>query len=115
MLCAVLCAVPCAVCCPVVVEMTLNDRVVHSFDSPDRRAYEQLVRKALRLPSRPAVLLLHSYAWYYAFGDGATGGLFYPITEGHLTMLSQASSRAGWVGSCCWPAVHWLAPVWLLC
>ncbi|KAI3430747.1 hypothetical protein D9Q98_009159 [Chlorella vulgaris] len=73
----------------VVVEMTLNDRVVHSFDSPDRRAYEQLVRKALRLPSRPAVLLLHSYAWYYAFGDGATGGLFYPITEGHLTMLSQ--------------------------
>jgi hypothetical protein len=90
--------------------MTLNDRVVHSFDSPDRRAYEQLVRKALRLPSRPAVLLLHSYAWYYAFGDGAPGGLFYPITEGHLTMLSQASSRAGFADSCCSSAAHCLPP-----
>ncbi len=43
----------------VIVELTLNDNVVHTFDSPERRAYEQLIRKALRLPNQPALLLLH--------------------------------------------------------
>jgi hypothetical protein len=38
----------------VVVELTLNDRVAHTFDAPERRAYEQLLRKALRVPGAAA-------------------------------------------------------------
>lgn len=137
----------------VVVELTLNDRVAHTFDAPERRAYEQLLRKALRLPGAPplpcmanrrargaqqsaarglrvcsaphthrfltvgrrsllpagppALLLLHSYAWWIAFGDGLADGLFYPITEGQLTLFSQVPAGAGASAACAPHTVHW--------
>ena len=33
------------------------------FTSPQRRAFEQLLRKLARLPGQPAVVVLHHYAW----------------------------------------------------
>lgn len=63
--------------------------VQESFDSPIRRTYEQVLRRLLRMPSTPAVLLLQAYPWWQAFGDGVTEGLFYREPENELTVLGQ--------------------------
>ncbi|KAL4854370.1 hypothetical protein ACK3TF_004888 [Chlorella vulgaris] len=73
----------------VVVEYTMNENRTAEFDSLERREYEQLLRRVLRLPGQPAVVLLHSYAWLLAAGDGVTEGLFYTNTEGQLATLAQ--------------------------
>ncbi|KAL4854367.1 hypothetical protein ACK3TF_004885 [Chlorella vulgaris] len=73
----------------VVVEYTKNENCTAEFDSFERREYEQLLRRVLRLPSQPAVVLLHSYAWLLAAGDGVTEGSFYTNTEGQLATLAQ--------------------------
>lgn len=78
----------------VVVELTLNDRVMHGFDNTERRAYEQLIRKALRLPGPPALLLLHRC------GLGALEGAFPmphaappPLPWVPVTMISRLCPR----------------------
>lgn len=62
----------------VVIEFTINDPRDTTYADPERRAYEQLVRKLMALPGRPALLQLHHWAWWHAVGDGVEdGGLFY--------------------------------------
>lgn len=48
----------------VVLEFTANEPSSEPVASPPRRGYERLIRKLLRLPGRPAVLLLHHYPWW---------------------------------------------------
>jgi hypothetical protein len=60
-----------------------------AFGHNTRRGFEQLLRKLLRLPRSPAVLVLHHYAWYYAFGDGVEAGLFYRPAEAQLGTLAE--------------------------
>lgn len=55
----------------------------------ERRAYEQLIRRLLALPGRPAVMLLHSFGWWVASGDGVDSGLFYAGPEAQLTTLAH--------------------------
>ncbi|PNH03065.1 hypothetical protein TSOC_010906 [Tetrabaena socialis] len=54
----------------VMVEYAVNDSPTPSPDflDPDRRAFERLLRKVLRLPSRPAVLLVNMFALQAARG-----------------------------------------------
>ena len=33
------------------------------MNTAERRAYERLLRKLLKLPNRPAVILLHTYSY----------------------------------------------------
>ena len=49
----------------------------------------QVIRRLLAYPSRPAVMLLHHYAWWESPGDGLHAGLFYRQPEQDLTMLSH--------------------------
>ncbi|PSC71318.1 hypothetical protein C2E20_5316 [Micractinium conductrix] len=73
-----------------IVEFTINEKPDEPYTSSYRRGYEQLLRKLLRLPSRPAVLQMHHYAWWRAEGDGVDQGLFYvPQAESQLTVFSQ--------------------------
>ena len=76
----------------VVIEFTTNESPA-AFTMRGRQAYEALVRQVAALPSRPAVVLLHHYAWWKAEGDGAAAGLFYREPEGQLTTYSQVG---GW-------------------
>ncbi|KAI7841869.1 hypothetical protein COHA_004398 [Chlorella ohadii] len=74
----------------VFVEFTVNDRPDLPLTDPQRKGFEQLLRKLLRLPGRPAVVLLHHYPWWRASGDGRRLGLFYyPLTEQHFTLLAH--------------------------
>ena len=45
------------------MEFTYNEPGDVEFNSPPRKGFEQLLRKLLRLPGGPAVLLIHHYAW----------------------------------------------------
>ncbi|KAG2501735.1 hypothetical protein HYH03_000235 [Edaphochlamys debaryana] len=45
------------------VEYSVNDSPLPSADYKARRPFERLLRKALELPSRPAVVLVHMFAW----------------------------------------------------
>ncbi|KAG2498444.1 hypothetical protein HYH03_003701 [Edaphochlamys debaryana] len=47
----------------VFVEYSVNDVAAPSRDFEDRRPFERLLRKALALPSRPAVVLVHFFPW----------------------------------------------------
>jgi len=47
----------------VTLEFTVNERVDAPYPSPERRAYEQLIRRLLRRAAPPAVLVLHHYGW----------------------------------------------------
>lgn len=46
-----------------VAEFTFNEPGDQPFTSPQRRGFEQLLRKLARLPGAPAVVVLHHYAW----------------------------------------------------
>ncbi|EFN58305.1 expressed protein [Chlorella variabilis] len=73
----------------VVVEFTFNEHSAVPFPHPTRRGFEQLLRKLLRLPASPAVIVLHHYAWFYAYGDGVEAGLYYRPAEAQLSTLAQ--------------------------
>ncbi|PSC72893.1 photosystem II reaction cent isoform B [Micractinium conductrix] len=72
-----------------VAEFTFNEPADIPFTSPQRRAFEQLLRKLARLPGQPAVVVLHHYAWWFSGGDGVQGGLFYRPAEMQLTTMAQ--------------------------
>lgn len=74
--------------------------VQYSYVSPHRRSYEQVLRRLLRLPSKPAVLLLQTYAWWFSHGDGIPEGLYYKEPEIEMTVLGQVSwlvPTRGWL------------------
>ncbi|KAI7842797.1 hypothetical protein COHA_003543 [Chlorella ohadii] len=74
----------------VVVEFAINDPGPPiSYASKFRRRYEQLLRRLLLLPSKPAVILLQAYPWWMSFGDGFWQGLYYREPETELTVLGQ--------------------------
>jgi hypothetical protein len=74
----------------VVVELTINEHPSEPFIGRQRQGYEQLLRKLLKLPGRPAVVQVHHYAWWRAAEDGVGAGLFYfPQAEEQLTVLSH--------------------------
>lgn len=58
----------------------------------------QVVRQLLSYPSQPAVVLLHTYAWWEARGDGLDRGLFYHPPEQDLTLFAHVrhTGRARW-------------------
>lgn len=73
-----------------------------------RRAFEQLVRRVLRMPRAPAVIMLHHYAWWHAAADGADGGIFYAPAEAQLgTMAQYYGARWGWPYGAGWVALVW--------
>ena len=72
----------------VVLEFTYNDQKDGGYSKPSRRAFEQLLRRLLRLPSPPAVALLHHYAWGATSGDGLPRGLYYYPPEQQLTTFA---------------------------
>lgn len=78
-----------------VLDFTFNEAPDLPYTSPSRRGFEQLLRKLLRLPNSPAVVLLHHYAWYFAFGDGVGAGLFYRQAEEQLGTLAQVGAQGG--------------------
>lgn len=79
-----------------VLEFTMNENADVPFTEPQRRGYEQLLRKLLRMPGPPALLQLHHYAWWRAAEDGVDGGLFYyPMAEAHLYVMSQVGAGHG--------------------
>lgn len=71
------------------VEFAINDKADVPLNSPQRKAYEQLIRRLLALPGQPAVVLLHHYAWWMSTGDGRKGGLFYREPEGQHTAMAH--------------------------
>ena len=73
----------------VVVEFTFNEMGNLQYTTPQRRGFEQLLRKLASLPGAPAVLVLHHYAWWHAGGDGVKRGLYYRQAEQQLTTMAQ--------------------------
>ncbi|KAL4440672.1 hypothetical protein ABPG77_000381 [Micractinium sp. CCAP 211/92] len=73
----------------VVAEFTFNEPGDQPFTSPQRRGFEQLLRKLARLPGAPAVVVLHHYAWWFCHGDGIKGGLYYRAAEAQFATLAQ--------------------------
>ncbi|PSC68081.1 hypothetical protein C2E20_8267 [Micractinium conductrix] len=71
------------------LEFSVNERSDAPFQSIERRSYEQLLRRLLALPGRPAVIMLHHYGWWEAAGDGLDRGLYYRQPEADLTTLAQ--------------------------
>lgn len=80
-----------------VLEFTVNDNDTVALNSPQRLAYEHLVRRLLARPGgrRPAVVLLHLYAWWRAASAQKGEGLYYKEPEQQLTLLSHVRGRAG--------------------
>ena len=75
----------------VVVEFTFNELQNAEMTHPGRRGFEQLLRKLLRLPGRPAVVVLHHWAAYFTGGNERSGGVFYTAGEQQLGVMAQAS------------------------
>ncbi len=38
------------------------------YENNQRRAFERLLRKLLKYPNKPAVVLVHAYCWYQVTG-----------------------------------------------
>lgn len=76
----------------IVVEFTVNDAFLGDSDlgSGVKRGYEQLLRKLLALPHRPAVVLLHHYCYLPPTLDEATRGRF--------DYLEPAETSAAFIG-----------------
>ena len=73
------------------MEFTYNEPADVLFNTPQRKGFEQLLRKLLQLPSQPAVVMLHHYAWWFNQGDGASYGLFYRPAENQLGVFGEVS------------------------
>jgi hypothetical protein len=73
----------------IILEFTTNEVVNVTYPHFARRGFEQLLRRVLRLPRFPAVLMLHHYAWFFAAGDGEEAGLFYQSAEPKLSMFAH--------------------------
>ncbi|KAL4431189.1 hypothetical protein ABPG75_006445 [Micractinium tetrahymenae] len=71
------------------LEFTVNEAQNSPYQSPERRSFEQLIRRLLARKHPPAVLILHSYGWWNSFGDGMDRGLFYQQPELQLTAFSH--------------------------
>lgn len=89
----------------VVIEFTYNEPHDKEYDSPQRRGFEQLLRKVLDLPGAPAVIMLHQYSWWFTYGDGLTNGLYYLPAEAQLTVFANYYDM---------PVVSLRAAVWRL-
>lgn len=91
----------------VVLEFAINDPADADIGSPQRRGFELLVRKLLRLPQQPALLLLHHWRYWEASLAGPQGR---PVahwgaasfhsqavtsTEATLTLIGQVCRGAG--------------------
>lgn len=69
-----------------------------------RRPYERLLRKVLSLPNNPAVILVHSYAWFKA---DPHQGTFYNNAERDYNELAEYYGLpAVSVKSCCFEAMR---------
>ncbi|GAB4816347.1 hypothetical protein N2152v2_003393 [Parachlorella kessleri] len=87
----------------VIVEFSWNDVQGYTdFGSPDRKGFEQLLRKLLRHPSQPSLLLLHFYVWLRARYGTSLGGIYWEgSAETQLALFGQyydipsVSLRAG--------------------
>lgn len=92
------------------MEFTVNEDDNAPFDSPQRRRFEQMLRKLLLLgaahggtgiPSHgdwdieggTAIVVLHHYAWHATAGDGLAAGLFYNTSEAQLGMFANVSMQ----------------------
>lgn len=64
----------------------------YSYTSRFRQVFEQLLRRLLQLPSKPAVLLLQHYPWWRSPRDGVPQGLYYREPETEMTVLGQVLS-----------------------
>ncbi|KAL4427825.1 hypothetical protein ABPG75_001914 [Micractinium tetrahymenae] len=73
----------------VTLEFTVNERKEAPFTSIERRAFEQLLRRLLAYPGRPAIMMLHHYSWFESTGDGLNQGLYYAEPESQLSTLAQ--------------------------
>ncbi|KAI3430755.1 hypothetical protein D9Q98_009167 [Chlorella vulgaris] len=73
----------------ITVELTYNEHPNLPFTSSDRKGFEQLLRKLLRMPKAPAIVLLHHFSWHQNIGDGVAEGLYYRGAEPHLATLAQ--------------------------
>ncbi|KAL4442042.1 hypothetical protein ABPG77_011303 [Micractinium sp. CCAP 211/92] len=73
----------------VTLEFTVNERKEAPFTSIERRSFEQLLRRLLSYPGRPAVMMLHHYSWFDSVGDGLNQGLYYAEPESQLSTLAQ--------------------------
>jgi len=57
----------------VTLEFTVNERAKAPYTSTERRSYEQLIRRLLNYPGRPAVMVLHHYPWVGGQAGGQGG------------------------------------------
>jgi hypothetical protein len=78
----------------VVLEFTVNEDPDQLYTHESRRGYEQLLRKLLALPSKPAIIQLHNYKWWNPHADQQTYdvGLFY-VTAGEAQLGVYAQVR----------------------
>ncbi|KAL4855511.1 hypothetical protein ACK3TF_003849 [Chlorella vulgaris] len=94
----------------ITVELTYNEHPNLPFTSSDRKGFEQLLRKLLRMPKAPAIVLLHHFSWHQNIGDGVAEGLYYRGAEPHLATLAQyydipspsLRDAVSKVQTCCW-------------
>lgn len=77
------------------LEFTVNEAANSPYQSPERRSFEQLLRRLVSRKYQPAVLILHSYGWWNSFGDGVDRGLFYQQPELQLTAFSHVRGGGG--------------------
>lgn len=63
----------------------------YSYASRVRRVYEQVLRRLLLSPSKPAVVLLQMFPWWRSPGDGVPDGLYYREPETEMTVLGQVT------------------------
>ncbi|KAL4437433.1 hypothetical protein ABPG75_004572 [Micractinium tetrahymenae] len=74
----------------ITLEFSVDSQPEAAHGARQLHEYEQLLRRLRRLPSRPAVVQLHYYAWWLSGTDGKQQGVFYsPPAEAQLDVLSQ--------------------------
>ncbi|KAG2489898.1 hypothetical protein HYH03_011700 [Edaphochlamys debaryana] len=106
----------------VLVEYSVNDPPYPSQDMSRRRAFERLLRKALALPFRPAVVLVHMFGWrggeagYWetAERDLDQFASYYGLSSvslraAMLPSAAAAASAAAALNASAWAASAWAA------